>query len=109
MPAPSGRPRLAVILTQYGATSHGLCFCTKLLEGKQFDDHFEPPRCEVASIHLMEVAADDIGVATAQKHGVPMYPSVATALCLGGDELDVDGVVIIGEHGAYPLNEKGPQ
>ena len=103
------RPRLAVILTQYGATSHGLCYCTKLLEGKQFDDHFEPPRCEVVSMHLMEIAKSDIGVETAKKHGVPMYQSVAAALCCGGDELAVDGVVLIGEHGTWPLNEKGQQ
>jgi hypothetical protein len=103
------RPKLAVILTQYGATSHGLCYCTKFLEGKQFDDHFEPPLCDVASIHLMEIASNDIGIATAKKHNVPMYPSVATALCQGGDTLAVDGVVIIGEHGSYPLNAKGQQ
>tara|TARA_B100000686_G_scaffold345549_1_gene430367 strand:- start:1252 stop:1701 length:450 start_codon:yes stop_codon:yes gene_type:complete len=36
-----------------------------------------------------------------------MYPSVADALCLGGSELVVDGVVIIAEHGKYPRNEKG--
>ena len=41
------RPKLAVILTQYGARSHGECYCTKFLEGKQFDDHFEEPRCDV--------------------------------------------------------------
>ena len=39
------KPKLAVLLTQYGATSHGICYCTKFLEGKQFDDHFEPPLC----------------------------------------------------------------
>src|SRR2546428_2659149 len=77
-------PKLAVILTQYGATSHGLCYCTKLLEGKQFDDHFEPPRCQVVSMHLMEIAKNDIGVETANKHGVPIYKSVAAALCCGG-------------------------
>lgn len=103
------KPRLAVLLTQYGATSHGICYCTKFLEGKQFDDHFEPPQCEVVAMHLMEVASNDIGLATAKKHGVPLYPSVATALCCGGDTLAVDGVVIIGEHGTYPLNEKGQQ
>ena len=106
---PTPRPKLAVILTQYGATSHGLCFCTKLLEGKQFDDHFEPPRCDVVAMHLMEVARNDIGVETAKKHNVPLYQSVAAALCRGGDELAVDGVVIIGEHGKWPLNEKGQQ
>ncbi|MFN3651399.1 MAG: hypothetical protein ACK47B_17625 [Armatimonadota bacterium] len=106
---PPKRPRLAVILTSYGATSHGLCFCTKFLEGKQYDDHFEEPRCEVVAIHQMEITKDDIGVATAKKHGVPMYHSVAAALCRGGNELAVDGVVLIGEHGSWPFNEKGQQ
>jgi hypothetical protein len=106
---PENRPKLAVILTQYGATSHGVCYCTKFLEGKQFDGHFEPPRCEVVAMHLMEIARDDVGVATAQKHGVPMFRTVAQALCRGGDELAVDGVVLIGEHGTWPRNEKGQQ
>ncbi|HZP80563.1 MAG TPA: hypothetical protein VFB21_02900 [Chthonomonadaceae bacterium] len=109
MRSPTPRPKLAVLLTEYGATSHGLCYCTKFLEGKQFDDHFEEPRCEVVAMHLMEIAKNDIGIATAKKHNVPMYPSVATALCQGGDELAVDGVVIVGEHGTYPLNAKGQQ
>ncbi len=109
MPSPSHRPKLAVILTQYGSQSHGVCYCTKFLEGKQYDDHFEPPRCEVVSIHLMEIAKDDVGVETAKRHNVPMYPSVATALCRGGDTLAVDGVVVVGEHGTYPLNAKGQQ
>jgi hypothetical protein len=109
MSSTSQRPKLAVILTEYGATSHGICYCTKFLEGKQFDDHFEPPRCEVVAINLMEIASNDIGVATAKRHNVPMYHTVANALCRGGDELAVDGVVIVGEHGTYPVNAKGQQ
>ena len=35
------------------------------------------------------------------------YPTIAEALTLGGEELAVDGVLIIGEHGEYPTNEKG--
>src|SRR5215468_5890254 len=104
LPRTPDRPKLAVILTSYGPTSHGLCYCTKLLEGKQFDDHFEEPRCDVVAIHQMEVGKGDIGVETARKHSVPMYQSVAAALCRGGDKLSVDGVVIIGEHGSYPWN-----
>lgn len=105
----TAKPKLAVILTSYGASSHGICYCTKFLEGKQYDDHYEPPRCEVVAMHQMEVTKDDIGLATAKKHGVPLFPSVATALTLGGDTLAVDGVVLIGEHGSYPLNAKGQQ
>ena len=32
--------------------------------------------------------------------------SINQALTLGGDELAVDGVLLIGEHGDYPWNEK---
>ena len=108
-PGPLDRPKLAVILTQYAAGSHGVCYCTKFLEGKQFDDHFEPPRCDVVAMHLMEVAGNDVGVETAKRHNVPLYPTVAQALCQGGDTLAVDGVVIVGEHGTYPTNAKGQQ
>src|SRR4051794_15296818 len=76
MPQTANRPKLAVILTSYGPTSHGLCYCTKLLEGKQFDDHFEEPRCEVVAMHLMEKVRNDIGVETARRHNVPLYQSV---------------------------------
>ena len=65
--ANANRPKLAVIVNSYGAISHGDCICTKLLEGLEFDDHFEPPRCKVAAIHLLEIAKDDIGVGLAEK------------------------------------------
>src|SRR5947209_7245261 len=103
------RPKLAVIVNSYGVISHGDCICTKLLEGLQFEDRLDPPRCEVVAMHLVEIAKDDIGRELAEKHGVPLYHSIAAALCRGGDELAVDGVVIIGEHGTWPVNEKGQQ
>ena len=36
-----------------------------------------------------------------------IYPTIAEALTLGGSKLAVDGVVLVGEHGNYPRNEKG--
>ena len=36
-----------------------------------------------------------------------IYPTVADTLTLGGSDLAVDGVLLIGEHGSYPTNEKG--
>lgn len=109
MPATNRRPKLAILINGYGPTSHGVCYATKFMEGKQFDDHFEPPLCEVVSMHQLQQERNDIGTETANRNGVKLYPSVATALCLGGDTLAVDGVVIIGEHGSFPRNEKGQQ
>ena len=36
-----------------------------------------------------------------------MYPTIAEALTLGTGKLAVDGVVVVGEHGEYPMSPKG--
>src|SRR6266498_1312540 len=95
-PTANHRPKLAIVITSYFAGSHGVCYPTKFMEGKQFDDHFEPALCDVGSMHLIEVSKNDVGIETARRNGVPLFPTVANALCLGGDELAVDGVVLIG-------------
>ena len=46
--------------------------------------------------------ARDIGRAEAAKHSIPLKPGVAEAIVPG-----IQGVVLIGEHGDYPSNEKG--
>ena len=39
--------------------------------------------------------------------GIPIFDTVSEALTLGGKELAVDGVVLVGEHGIYHSNLKG--
>ena len=41
--------------------------------------------------------------------GVRGVPTIADALTLGGSDLAVDGVLLVGEHGQYGRNEKGQQ
>src|SRR5262245_36642867 len=43
----------------------------------------------------------------AMKHGFTIYDTIDAAVCRGGKELAVDGVLGIGEHGKYPTNERG--
>ncbi len=43
----------------------------------------------------------------AQDYHIPIYPTIAEALRLGGNKLGVDAVLSIGEHGKYPVNSKG--
>jgi len=101
--------KIAAIVTEYFHWSHADVMLGKFLAGFPVDEGLRPPRVEVASIYLDQVNEPDIGVATAARYGVPIYPSILKALTLGGDELAVDGVLIIGEHGRYPYNEKGQQ
>ena len=51
--------------------------------------------------------ANDLSKELAKKHGFGLFPDVAGALTLGGDRLAVDGVLLIGEHGNYPYNDRG--
>jgi hypothetical protein len=57
----------------------------------------------------------DIGEAIASEHGIPIYSTIRRALYEGDHHyassekptLDIDGVVMIGEHGDYPNDELG--
>ena len=58
-------------------------------------------------MYTAQVPANDLSRERAQKHKVPIYPTIQEALTMGGTRLAVDGVLLIGEHGDYPTNEKG--
>jgi hypothetical protein len=101
------RKRIAAIVTEYRENSHGDVIVTKFLEGCKILDTDFRPQVQIASLYLDQVPPQDIGKEIAERHKVPLYPTIAEALTLGGKELAVDGVLLIGEHGHYPYNELG--
>ena len=50
---------------------------------------------------------DDQSAERAREFGFKVYPTIPEALRCGGKKLAVDAVLIIGEHGDYPQNDKG--
>lgn len=98
--------RIAAIITAYYPYSHADVIVTKFLKGFPTDDGLQAPQVEIASFYLDQIHERDVGRELAEEHGVTIYPSIAKALTLGGKELAVDGVLIIGEHGDYAWNEK---
>lgn len=101
------RKKIAAIVTEYFPMSHADVMIAKFLMGIPCDDGLHPPRIQIASLYLDQVNARDIGLAAARQFGVPVYPSILRALTLGGETLAVDGVLVIGEHGEYAVNELG--
>ena len=99
--------KVAAIITTYFQHSHADVIATKYMKGFPTDTGLQAPRVELVSIYLDQVDERDIGVGLAAEHDVPIYPSIRQALTLGGSELAVDGVILIGEHGDYPHNEIG--
>jgi hypothetical protein len=100
--------RIAAIITEYRPGSHADVVVGKYLEGYKQNDQAPYPRSKVVSMFTEQIAPNggDISRERAKKYGVPIFRTVADALTLGGKSLAVDGVLLIGEHGAYPVNDK---
>lgn len=101
------RLRVAAICTIYHAWSHADAIVTKFLKGMTTDEACHPPEVDVVSMYIDHVLENDIGMGMAADHGVPVHPSIRRALHAGADQLNVDAVLLIGEHGDYPWNERG--
>ena len=100
------RKKIAAIITEYRPKSHADVSVTKFLKGFPTDEGFFRPRVDVASMYIDQFPEEEIGRSLAAEYGVPIYPSIVKALTLSEDALAVDGVLLIGEHGDYPWNEK---
>lgn len=98
------RKRIAALSTTYHVRSHSDNFITRFLEGWWINDTYHEPPCDVASLFVEQEHDADIGNRLARSWGVRTFPSIREALTLGGGKLDVDGVLLIGEHGNYPTN-----
>ena len=105
----SDRKRIAAVITEYFAGSHADVLVTKFLKGFPTDDGRFAPRVDLVSMYIDQFTENDVGRTIADEHNVLIYPSIVKALMCGGEELAVDGVLLIGEHGDYAWNEKEQQ
>jgi hypothetical protein len=62
---------------------------------------------DVVSFYADQFPAKDMARDVARQYKIPLFGTIAEALCLGGKTLAVDAVLNIGEHGDYPVNAKG--
>src|SRR5229473_4117434 len=99
--------RIAAIVTEYRPNSHADVIVGKYLEGYRQNGQPPGPRSKIVSMYTAQVPNNDMSREMAGKYHVPIYPTIWESLTLGGAGLAVDGVLLIGEHGQYPWNEKG--
>jgi hypothetical protein len=105
--AAAQRKKIAFLGTECREHSHSQHFLDRLTLGYGWRGKWQKPRVDVASIYIDQFPEGDLARGRIKRHNLEQFPSIAEALTLGGSELAVDGVVIIGEHGEYPKNEKG--
>ena len=103
----ANRPRVAAVITEMTYRSHAHVILENFLEKYYFNGVLTDPGVDVVSIHADQKPARDMLDQVAGDYDIPVYKTIDEALCAGGDELAVDGVLSIGEHGTYPYNELG--
>ncbi|HIL09132.1 MAG TPA: hypothetical protein EYG11_10555, partial [Candidatus Latescibacteria bacterium] len=102
------RPRIAALVTEYRRYSHGQNIVDRLLGGYGWESRWHYPQLDIVSLYVDQFPESDLSRERVERHpDLKMCSTIAEALTLGGDELAVDGVLLIAEHGDYPVNEKG--
>ena len=103
----ASRKKIAAVITEYRVPAHADVIVGKFIKGFPTDDGLIEPEVDIVSMYLDQIPDNDIGLQVSKEYDIPIYQSISAALCLGGSELAVDGVLSIGEHGSYAYNEKG--
>jgi hypothetical protein len=99
--------RIAVIATVYRYLSHAQHLVDRFLVGYPRDGAWHKPDMKVVSLYVDQKPEGDQSGARAEEFDFRVYPTIAEALRCGGNKLAVDAVMVVGEHGEYPRNEKG--
>jgi len=105
--APAERPQVAAIFTELRHRSHAYNILMNLMGHCLFRGRRVDPGLDVVSLYADQFPADDMAREVSRRLDVPLFGRIEQALCLGGQELAVDAVLLIGEHGDYPTNELG--
>ena len=100
--------RIAAINTVIweGRASHARTIVGKYLFGYNRDGRPPHPRSRVVSIFTHQTPENDISRDWGRDLNIPVFRTIHEALTLGTDDLAVDGVLLIAEHGDYPFNDK---
>lgn len=103
----SRRKRMAVITTEWRYHSHAWHMAERFLVGYPINGRWHRPPFDVVSAYVDQKPESDLSRQRSEEFGFSIYPTIADALRCGKDKIDVDAVLIIGEHGDYPKTEYG--
>lgn len=105
------KKRVAAVVTMYTndgrLNTHANVIIGRLLDGYSPNGVFTQPRTQLVSMYTDQTPPADLSRGMAEKHGFKIFPTIREALTLGGGDLAVDAVCFVGEHGNYPVNERG--
>jgi hypothetical protein len=102
---PKPLPRVASINSIYRYKSHAYHIAGRFIHGYTREGVHHQPPFQLVRMYNDQYPNDDLSREVCRRHNIELAKTVAEAL--GGDRLDVDAVLLICEHGDYPVNEFG--
>jgi hypothetical protein len=104
-PSTRGRKPLAVVCTVFRPLSHAYHIGGRFITGYARGGQLHVPKHYVHSMYVDQVPDNDLSRPFGKDYGFRVTRSISEAL-LDGDRLAVEGVLLIGEHGNYPRNDR---
>jgi hypothetical protein len=105
-PRTEGRKPIAVVTTVYRPLSHAYHIAGRFLHGYVRQSQLHVPKHHVASMFVDQLPENDVSKDLSREFAFKHCKSIEEALTLGTNKLAVEGVLLIGEHGNYPRNDK---
>ncbi|MFO1041347.1 MAG: hypothetical protein U0941_06140 [Planctomycetaceae bacterium] len=104
--APPRRPRVAAINSIYRLRSHAYHIAGRFIYGYTRQGFHHQPPFDLVRMYNHQQPENDLGPRTCKAHNIELCRSIPEAL--GADKgMDIDAVLLIIEHGDYPVNELG--
>jgi len=101
------KPRIAAVVTEYRHNSHADVIVSRFFQTSTLDGKGTYPDLELVSLFTDQVPEHDTSRKLAAEANVPVFDTVEEALTLGTDDLAVDGILFVAEHGQYGRSETG--
>ena len=99
--------RVAAVVTVYHHNSHADILVSRLLQTDTLDGKGKVSPLKLVSLYTDQKPQNDTSRMLAASHRFPIYDTIRETLTLGTGKLAVDGVLLIAEHGDYPMSPTG--
>lgn len=100
------KPRVAAINSIYRLRSHAYHIAGRFIYGYTRNGFHHQPPFDLVRMWNHQQPKDDLGPLVSKTHNIELTKTIPEALGVNGG-LDVDAVLLIIEHGDYPVNERG--
>jgi len=108
--AAEGKPlRIAAVVTEYRPWSHADVLIGKFIQGLKLDITPSWTPIPVRAMYVDQFPETDFSRALSRQYGFPIVKTIEEAILDEKGRMAVDAVVLVGEHGKYPENERGQQ